>query len=562
MANDTGDRDARQDHDVSRPASLAFLTSVGVVSWAAMLKFLMKYYRFFTGMRRFFQTTLSLDDAKRIVGERMRSREQTLLAILDRAVFRNPGSPYRKLFESAGYSAEDVRKLIEGSGVEAALRRLAEDGVYVGFDEFKGRKPIRRKNLEIACREGDFDNPYLSTYLNLASGGTTGRATRTQVDFDFMEAEAVNRMLLMAAYGVFDSPTVIWFPVLPGIAGIHTVFRLQKADRPVLAWFSQTDPRSIRPSLQNRVGTNLIVRMARLAGKRFPYPEYVDLGRADIIARRVRSLLDQDGTCNVFTYPNSAIRIAMASRDLGLDLSGVHFFVAGEPITEAKRNEIQATGAKAIPFYAFSEGGIVAYGCAHPEASDDMHVQNDCMAVISLRKSVEGIVDPVDSLHFTTLLPVSPKILLNVETGDHACLSTRTCGCPMEALGFTEHISGVQSFEKLTMEGMTFMISDLLRIIEETLPRSFGGSSTDYQVEERLDHGTLSFIEILVSPRLGAVDEGEVAGAVLQELKKGRDSGKLMADIWGQAGSIRVKRAEPLPTQGGKILPIRVQRYS
>jgi len=527
-----------------------------------MLTSLTKYYRFCTGMRKFLITPLSLDDAKRIVGERMRTREQTLLAILDRAVFRNPGSPYRELLTSAGYSLEDVRKLIEGSGVEAALERLAEDGVYVGFDEFKGRKPIRRKNLEIACREGDFDNPYLSSHLNLESGGTTGRATRTMVDFDFMEAETVNRLLVLDALGILTSPVVVWLPVLPASAGIVSVLRQAKMGYPVVAWFSQTDPRNIGPSLQNRVGTRVIGSLARLYGKRLPKPEYVDLGRADLIARRVRSLLDQAGTCSVITYPNCAIRMSVAAQDLGLDLSGVHFFIAGEPITEAKRNEICATGARVIPFFAFSEGGVAAYGCAHPEASDDMHLQSDRMAVVTRKRSVEGMADPVDFLLFTSLLRESPKILLNVESGDHGRLSVRKCGCPLEALGHMEHLSGVQSFEKLTSEGMTFMVSDLVRITEETLPRLFGGSSADYQAEEVLDHGTLSFIEILVSLRLGAVDEGKVAGAVLQELKRGRDSGKLMADIWDQAGTIRVRREEPLPTGRGKIMPVRIHRIS
>src|SRR4029079_17716597 len=124
----------------------------------------------------------------------------------------------------------------------------------------------------------------------------------------------------------------------------------------------------------------------------------------------------------------------------------------------------------------------------------------------------------VDALIYTTILPSSPKLLINVESGDYATVSSRACDCPMGRLGFTTHLSQIRSYEKLTSEGVTFLGTELLRLIEEVLPKAFGGAPTDYQLVEAEESG-FSRILVVASPALGALDEGAVVQCVLETLR-------------------------------------------
>lgn len=56
-----------------------------------------------------------------------------------------------------------------------------------------------------------------------------------------------------------------------------------------------------------------------------------------------------------------------------------------------------------------------------------------------------------------------------------------------ERLGWTLHLHGIRSVEKLTAAGMTFLDSDVIRVLEEVLPGRFGGGPTHYQLVEEED---------------------------------------------------------------------------
>jgi len=127
-------------------------------------------------------------------------------------------------------------------------------------------------------------------------------------------------------------------------------------------------------------------------------------------------------------------------------------------------------------------------------------------------------------------------------------------------LGLTEHICHIRGFDKLTSAGMTFIGSDLLKVMEEVLPARFGGYSTDYQMVEEEDEKGHTHMSIVVSPDIGTIDEAEVISAVLAEISKGKDTQRMMAEMWSQADTLRVKRIKPLATARGKLLPLHIQR--
>ncbi len=166
----------------------------------------------------------------------------------------------------------------------------------------------------------------------------------------------------------------------------------------------------------------------------------------------------------------------------------------------------------------------------------------------------------VDGLLLTTLSPHARKVMLNVETGDTGRLTERACACPYGRLGYTRHLDSITSYEKLTGEGMTYDASVLVSVIEEVLPARFGGSATDYQAIEEEGDDKLLYLTVLVSPRLGIITEADVIATLRAELQRGPAGHRLADLVWEQAGFLRVRRAEPIPTARGKLLPFQVAK--
>ena len=52
----------------------------------------------------------------------------------------------------------------------------------------------------------------------------------------------------------------------------------------------------------------------------------------------------------------------------------------------------------------------------------------------------------------------------------------------------------------MTGEGMTLIGTDMVRILEEDLPRRFGGSPLDYQLMEEEDERGFTRLSLVVSP--------------------------------------------------------------
>jgi len=134
----------------------------------------------------------------------------------------------------------------------------------------------------------------------------------------------------------------------------------------------------------------------------------------------------------------------------------------------------------------------------------------------------------------------------------------------MGELGFDLQIHTIGSFEKLTGEGVTFVNTDFVHIIEEVLPRQFGGESTDYQIVEEEDSTGITHLNLLVSPRVRDVDEQSVVQVFLRHLLHSDETpgswARSGSQMWSHVGTVRVKREYPIPTKRAKILPFHVVR--
>lgn len=486
-------------------------------------------------------------DVLRTIAERRRARGEAFLTMARQTIWNRPSSPYLPLLETAGLTRGHVESWVERDGLDAALERLAASGVYVTFDEFKGKVPIERHGRTLSVRERDFDHPGLSAHYEVVSGGTRSRGTTVGLNLGFIEDIAVNTAFAYRAHGLLDAVHAIWAPSAGAAPmAVLAYLRLGVAFE---RWFSHW----VELPLKYRLGTSYVRWIARACGRHVPPIEYVDLPHASRVAAWMADVVARGRRPCLLTYASSALRVAEAAVAERLPLDGARFVVLGEPFTEAKRRAIRASGAEAVVRFAFTEAGIIGYGCLAPEEPDDIHPFTDAFAIVPHRRTYrDAIVEP---LLFTSLLPTAPKILLNVESGDTAEGTGVPCGCAFARAGYHARLRRIRSFEKFTGEGVSFVGVDVLRVLEEILPAAFGGSATHYQViEEEREDGHVA-LTLRVDPAIGRPDPTRLVGVFLDGLGAGHDLTLKMTQLWRQAGSLRVVYAPPLTTARGKLLP-------
>ncbi len=509
------------------------------------------YGRFLAGLRPYLRQTITLGQAREAIARRLAAREEALLRIAERGFFGHPQSPYAGLLERAGCQYADFRALVRRQGIDGALRALRDAGVYFTFEEFKGRQPIVRGGHELVVRQEQFNNPYLSHYYGATTGGSTGAPGRVSTDLTHLAVQAEQRMVLMDAHGVLDMPFAIWRPPLPSGSGLNAVLRAAKWGRPPDRWFTPLVHRDFRPSAKFRVANSLTVALGRLYGADLPWPEPVPLDEAATIAHWMVSARDRHGGALLNTTVSNGVRIAVAARAAGLDLSRTVLYMAGEPLTPEKARLIAGSGARHMPDYGAAEAGRIGLGCARPVSESDVHVALDTFAVFAAPREVPGSGETVTSLYLTSVHPTAPKMLLNVEFDDCGILEDRSCGCPLDALGLSAHLRSIRSFGKLVGEGVSLLGSEMCQVLERVLPEAFGGSPLDYQLEETDDEG-YTRLTLVVSPRVAIADDTRVIEVLLQALGGMNAATDVARAFWQQGHTFRVRRGEPYVTARGK----------
>lgn len=479
----------------------------------------------------------------------MRQRPAALLRKLEGAVFGNPRSPYLALFRNAGCTWEDAREAIHKDGVEGALARFLKAGIYVSFEEFKGRTPAVRGSQTFFFRDTDFDNPLIVPHFESRSGGTRGRPTRIRVDLEHATQVAPHWALWFAANDWLDRPLVFWTPTHSGVVQRHLL--AAKFGKRFTKWFATVG----MGTLKDRLISTCVHGLARSAAG-WPRPEFVPLSEAFRVGEYLVDLVRQGHKPCINTSPSEAIQVCLAMAARGVSLEHTTFLLGAEPLTPARRATIEASGAKAVPTYGFSEGSNVGSQCPAATVADDVHVSLDAWAVLP-RARLLAEDETVDSLLLTGFRPACPKVLLNAEIGDYAVLETRRCGCLFDEVGYYTHLHTIRSFEKLTGIGMTILGGDLFRVLEERVRPRFGGAVTDYQLIEEQDAAGLPRYSLLISPDVGPVDESRLVATFLDELGGLRSHYRFMTKLWAEAGVVRVQRRRPIATARGKVLPFR-----
>lgn len=515
--------------------------------------------RFVLALPGFLRRPLRADEARAVIRVRLERRATNLLDTAHRAIHDNPANPYRWLFKQAGCEFGDLENLVARDGVEGALNKLLRSGIYLTVDEFKGKQPIVRGSATLQIDPSLLRNRAPKIYSSMQSSGTSGAtATPIPLTLEYAHDRAANTGAMLEARGGTTWRQAMWG--VPGGGAISYLLQLAGAGLRPARWFSQIDIAAHKLHPRYRWSARAMRWASLAAGAPMPAPEYVPLEDPLPIARWMREELERGHVPHLFTFSSCAVRVCQAALDNGLRLDGAQFTTSGEALTPARRAAIEATGAQVAACYGIAECGWIGPGCLQPEISDDLHLYEDLHALI--QPGPEGATPdlPGNALLVSSLSASAGVILINVCFGDQADVSERGCGCPMAAMGWRRHLQRVRSYEKLTAGGMTFLDTEVITILEEILPKKFGGGPTDYQlVEEETENGGAR-LRLLVHPDVGPLDAEAVKETFFAGIAAGSGAAQIMQLQWREGQLLRVERAAPRNTERGKILHLYRER--
>ncbi len=514
---------------------------------------------FGSSLHRLLRTPPTRADGEEEIASDLRTREANFVRMLRLGVYARRQSPYRKLLDHAGISLDDVEQAVTTTGLEATLQTLFAAGVHVHLDEFKGRRPIRRGSLEFEVTSRDFDNAFAEVHLVGQSGGSRSSGTPIRYGLEHEAREIPYDFLFHALFDTSRRPYAIWRPSPPYMAGFSNTLRHMVIGQSVEKWFTQNRQRLWSRAWRHALLTHYALTTMRLHGRHPPAPEHVPLDEAWRVAEWLAAKVRAGTPPLLNANAASAVRVCLAAEERGLDIAGTMIRSGGEPLTKARARAMHAAGCRVVTHYGMGETGRLGVPCARPAAVDDVHLLLDKIALIQSEKTLaNGAKVPVNV--YTTLLPSTPKLMINVESDDYGVLEERQCGCLLGELGYHLHLHTIRSYEKLTSEGMNFLGADLIRLVEEVLPARFGGAPTDYQFVEEEDANGLPKVNLVVSPRVGPVDEDAAINAVVGFLNHVPGASDDYGERWRQGGTLRLIRREPYATTASKILALHVTK--
>jgi len=514
--------------------------------------------RFFSGLPRLLRYRVTAEKAHAALKDRFEHRQVNFLALMKDAIYGFPASPYLKLLRLAGCEFRDLEALVQNEGVEGALHALYRKGVYLTVGEAKGRQPVVRGSAKFEVIPGTLAKPGVATALVGESSGSRGSRTPVPIDLGLEKVRSTEMLLDFEARGGLDWVRAIW--AVPGAVSLRRVISYTLCGAQPDRWFSVVNASDAGIHSRYVWSIRALRLGGLLAGVHLPRPIHVPLRDPLPIVHWTSQILRSGRTPQLYTYPSCAVRLCQAARDASISLRGAQFIIGGEPTTASRLAVIERAGATAQVQYGSVETGTLGRGCMFRRAPDDLHLMHDKFAVIQPLNFPAPDLPSQALLITSVFLPLAQLVLFNVSLGDQAEVTHRSCGCPLEELGWTTHIHTIRSFEKLTAGGMTFSDADLVRMLEEVLPANFGGGPTDYQLVEDDVNDGLPHVRLLVHPRLGSLSVDDVRRAFLDAIGEGSGVERVMMLVWRDAGMPIVEREAPRVTSGGKILHVHLDR--
>ena len=508
---------------------------------------------------KFFREPISLQQAERMTKRLIATRQDRFLELARSQIYGWPGSPYLSLLRRAGCEFSDLEANVHRSGLEATLAKLAEEGVYLTSDEFKGKQAVTRGQLSFHVSPKDFERPSASAGITAESSGSRNLPIKTFSSLESLTLWAEGTAVFYAAHDLFSRVHAVYEPVLAG--RMHFILINGKLGVPVDRWFALNV--AAHGALEDRyhyLNARVVAQMGSWFGPGIAPPKYLDAGDLAPIMDWIMEHGRRGKKCCLITVVSNATRIARKALEAGVSLEHLTFAASGEPLTEAKKRLMQE--AKARIALRYGPGGVygTALGCGNPDFMDEMHVPQTMFTFVAHPRPLDCDGPPIHPLMQTTTHVAAPRLLLNVENGDCATVITRDCGCPLQKVGFTQHVHTVRSFEKLTGEGMNYSGSDLFELLEDTMPSEFGGGPGDYQLVEEEDDRGQTRLTLVVHPDVGELNEVRLLSRLKQGLASGSRNHRFMSQIWQNADTFRIRREPPYASARGKTLPLHIKQ--
>ncbi len=510
-------------------------------------------------LRRFLRDRITVEQAREKIKSALERREETFLELARTHIYERPNGPYLRLLELAGCDFSDLRADVRKHGIEKTLERLAENGVYLTADEFKGKKPVVRGRESFRVTPEDFASLHLSAGFVTQSSGTKNGPVRSRLVLDWLAMKAWATCLFFSAHDLFSHSHAMYDAILPGSGGINNLLIYAKLGISTDRWFARKIPVNTRLEAEyHYLMTRLIVLMGKRFGPGFPKPEFTDISQVYRIVNWASEKRREGKPCSVTTTASNAVRIARSAREMGESLAGVKFNVSGEPLTDAKRHVLEAVGATVTSRFSYGGSMNIGHGCGNPAHTGEIHANQHMLALIHHPRPLADDGAPIHPLLCTTLHASASRLLLNVDNGDYATLERRHCGCALEKAGLTLHVHHIRSYEKFTSEGMNYFYGDLFEFLEKKIPSEFGGDPGDYQLVEEEDENGQTRLTLVVHPAVEELDEERLLARLRSAFSDGSRGKRFTTGVWVNAGTLRVKREIPYASARGKILPLHI----
>jgi hypothetical protein len=330
---------------------------------------------------------------------------------------------------------------------------------------------------------------------------------------------------------------------------MQTILRFTGAGNAPERWFTQIPLSLPGVAAHKRLANRMLDLAGIFTGGGLPRPQVVPMHSPGPVIEWAREAL-RSGPALLICYASSGAKLGPAAAAAGVSLEGLVVSLSGEPVTEAKLDAVRACGAAAASTYAFTPEGTVAISCPHSRP-EELHLWEHDFAVVSReRDRGDGVVVP--ALCMSALAANAPRVIVNVENDDYGDVyrDDQPCSCEIGRLGMRTRLSDVRGMSKVVTGGTTVPGAVFQRMVDEVLPRKFGGGPSDYQFVEE-ETGGPTIVTLRIDPRIGPVDEG-VAAALVRDVLESTDAGLLASAVW--AAAIPIVRDLPVPTRGGKLL--------
>ena len=362
-------------------------------------------------------------------------------------------------------------------GVEATLQALLSQGVYLTVDEFKGRRPVVRGTLTVDAGPVRLRNALATPHFWGLTGGSRGAATRSAPRPGLLARSSGEPLPLARRAGGRRWRNAVWGT--PSITAHALVLRLRPAGSGVV-----------------------LAGRPRPSGVASPVP--VERPRGDLGQPTDRCAVAQTGIrAPRRAAPSCSLDEGDPGRGrdpapVGIPQLGGHLVPGrrggrhrhrGGALHHhrrachggASRRHPPYGGRRASP----TTGARTPAGPSPTDASPPRPPTTCTSSRTSTRSSRP------------TRRRSRPALSSSPRCGRRCPSSSSTspwatappsrtggAGVPWRRWAGRRHLHTIRSFEKLTAGGMTFVDTDVVRVLEEVLPRRFGGGPIDYQLIE------------------------------------------------------------------------------